>query len=91
MVFSFPAFFISEVNFFQILKFLPISTYTLYIVLARVHKISIFQSYLLIVFQNLFNYHSYCLLFKKHVLSHSTSYKVQGTRPDIAQSLILEQ
>ena len=59
MVFSFPAFFISEVNFFQILKFLPISTYTLYIVLARVHKISIFQSYLLIVFQNLFNYHSY--------------------------------
>ena len=59
MVFSFPAFFISEVYFFQILKFLPISTYTLYIVLARVHKISIFQSYLLIVFQNLFNYHSY--------------------------------
>ena len=60
MVFSFPAFFISEVYFFRILKFLPISTYTLYnIVLARVHKISIFQSYLLIVFQHLLNYHSY--------------------------------
>ena len=58
MVFFLSCFFHLRSLFFPNFK-IPAHIHIYFIVLARVHKISIFQSYLLIVFQNIFNYHSY--------------------------------